>query len=309
MSVAEFLAERKETAFSFEVLPPIRGKGIEGVFSVIEKLLPYNPAYINITTHRTNVSYKDMGNGVYHRVFEKKRPGTVAIAAAIKSKYNVRTVPHVICSGFTQTEIANELIDLSYLDIKDLFLLRGDRAQGEHSFKPVEGGHSHASELCKQVLEFNSEFDPGKPFSFGVAGYPEKHEEAMNLYTDIEHLKEKIALGASYIVTQMFFDNSKYFDYVARLRTEGIMVPVIPGIKPITSLRQQSLLPNTFHIDFPDDLAREYMKCKTDEDAKALGVEWGIQQARELKKANVPSLHFYTMNATPSVEKIVKAVY
>ncbi|MCF0209657.1 MAG: methylenetetrahydrofolate reductase [Bacteroidaceae bacterium] len=321
MSVSDFLNSNHQTAFSFEVLPPLRGKGIEQIYSTIERLLPYNPSYINITTHRTDIVYKETVDGNYMRVTERKRPGTVAIAAALKAKYNIPTVPHIICSDYTALELENELIDLSYLDITDLIVLRGDRARGENSFTPVKGGYAHASELCKQVSEFNEgklldgtvyehiANNNDKKFSFGVAGYPEKHEEAMNMTTDIEHLKKKIANGASYIVTQMFFDNKKYFDYVKRLREAGITVPVIPGLKPLTSLRQQSLLPNTFHIDFPEELAAEFIKCKTNDDVKQLGIEWGIHQARELKAANVPSLHFYTMNATASVEAIAKKVY
>ncbi|MCQ2198294.1 MAG: methylenetetrahydrofolate reductase [NAD(P)H] [Paludibacteraceae bacterium] len=318
MSVSEFLTSKHETAFSFEVLPPLRGKGIDQVYNTIERLLPYNPQYINITTHRTDISFKEMNDGRFQRVYEHKRPGTVAIAAAIKSKYNIPTVPHVICSGYSATELENELIDLSYLGITDLIVLRGDRAKGENSFTPANGGHLHATDLCKQIKDFNQgnlidgttfENIKDRQFSFGVAGYPEKHEEAMNLNTDLEYLRQKVELGASYIVTQMFFDNKKYFNYVQRLRDAGINIPVIPGIKPLTSLRQQSILPNTFHIDFPDELASEFLKCKTNDEVKSLGIEWAITQAKELKAANVPSLHFYTMNATASIEEIVKKVY
>ena len=320
MSVSEFLNSSHTTAFSFEVLPPLRGKGIEQIYRTIDRLLPYNPSYINITTHRTDIVYKETADGSFMRVSERKRPGTVAIAAALKAKYNIPTVPHIICSDYTALELENELRDLAYLDITDLIVLRGDRARGENCFTPVKGGYAHAAELCRQVSQFNEgrlldgtvyehiAEGSGTKFSYGVAGYPEKHEEAMNMTTDIEHLKAKIEGGASYVVTQMFFDNKKYFDYVRRLREAGITVPVIPGLKPLTSLRQQSLLPNTFHIDFPDDLALEFMKCRTNDDAKQLGIEWGIHQARELKAANVPSLHFYTMNATASVEAIAREV-
>ena len=316
MSVSDFLGGSHQTAFSFEVLPPLRGKGIEQVYNTIERLMPYNPSYINITTHRAEISYKEMADGSFQRLFQHKRPGTVAIAAAIKARYNIPTVPHIICSGFTAQELENELIDLSYLDIMDLIVLRGDRAKGESCFIPAKGGHAHATELCKQVMEFNQgrlidgttfeSMNGGKKFSFGVAGYPEKHEEAMNMTTDISYLKQKIANGASYVVTQMFFDNKKYVIYVERLRSEGITVPVIPGLKPLTTMRQQHLLPNTFHIDFPEELSAELLKCKDNDDVKRLGIEWGVHQARELREANVPSLHFYTMNATASVEEIVK---
>ena len=315
-SVAQFLAAEHPTAFSIEVLPPVRGKSIEQVFKAIDRLMPYNPAYINITTHRAEVVYREIADGVFQRAFERKRPGTVAIAATLKGRYGVPVVPHLICSGFSRAEIENELIDLSYLGITNLLVLRGDRAKGESRFVPVEGGHSHAVELCRQVEEFNRGVlldgechDPLNQFSYGVAGYPEKHEEAMNLDIDIEHLKAKIDAGAQYVVTQMFFDNSRYFDFVQRCRAAGITVPIIPGIKPLTSLTQKALLPKTFHIDLPMDLAVELRRCQTNDDVKALGVEWATQQARELKAANVPSIHFYSMNAAASVEAIAKAVY
>ena len=317
MSVAEFLSSEHKTAFSIEVLPPIRGKSIEQVFKTIDRLMPFDPAYINITTHRTEVNYLDMGDGTFMRVTEHTRPGTVAIAATLKERYGIPTVPHVICSGFSRTELENELIDLEYLGITDLLVLRGDRARGDNRFIPAEGGHTHAVELCRQVEDFNNgkmlngkEHEPiGKRFTFGVAGYPEKHEEAMNIDQDIANLKAKVKAGAQYVVTQMFFDNNRYFDFVKRCREAGITVPIIPGIKPLTSLTQQSLLPKTFHIDLPEALAKEFRLCKSNEDVKALGVEWGIAQARELKAANVPSIHFYSMNASASIEAIAKAVY
>ncbi len=315
-SVAQFLAAEHPTAFSFEVLPPIRGKSIEQVFRSIDRLMPFAPAYINITTHRSEVVYREVADGVFQRTFERRRPGTVAIAAALKGRYGVPAVPHLICSGFTKAEIENELIDLSYLGITNLLLLRGDRAKGENRFVPAEDGHAHAVELCHQVEAFNrgvmldgEEHEPLNSFSYGVAGYPEKHEEAMNLDIDIEYLKAKIDAGAQYVVTQMFFDNSRYFSFVERCRKAGIEVPIIPGLKPLTSLTQQVLLPKTFHIDLPMALADELRRCRSNDDVKALGVEWGIQQARELKTANVPSIHFYSMNAAASVEAIARAVY
>ena len=315
-NVAEFLSADHPTAFSFEVLPPVRGKSIEQVFRSIDRLMPFNPAYINITTHRSEVVYREVAEGVFQRTFERRRPGTVAIAAALKGRYGVPAVPHLICSGFSKADIENEMIDLSYLGITNLLVLRGDRAKGENRFTPVEGGHEHAVELCRQVEDFNrgvlldgEEHEPLHRFSFGVAGYPEKHEEAMNIDMDIEFLKAKIDAGAKYVVTQMFFDNSRYFDFVERCRAAGITVPIIPGLKPLTSLTQQALLPKTFHIDLPMELARELCRCRSNEDVKALGVEWGVQQARELKAARVPSIHFYSMNATASVEAIAKAVY
>ena len=315
-NVAEFLSADHPTAFSFEVLPPVRGKSIEQVFRSIDRLMPFNPAYINITTHRSEVVYREVAEGVFQRTFERRRPGTVAIAAALKGRYGVPAVPHLICSGFSKADIENEMIDLSYLGITNLLVLRGDRAKGENRFTPVEGGHEHAVELCRQVEDFNrgvlldgEEHEPLHRFSFGVAGYPEKHEEAMNIDMDIEFLKAKIDAGAKYVVTQMFFDNKRYFEFVERCRAAGITVPIIPGLKPLTSLTQQALLPKTVHSDLPMELARELCRCRSNEDVKALGVEWGVQQARELKAARVPSIHFYSMNATVSVEAIAKAVY
>jgi methylenetetrahydrofolate reductase (NADPH) len=241
----------------------------------------------------------------------------VAIAAALKSRYNVATVPHIICSGFSAAELENELIDLSYLGITDLLVLRGDKAKGDSRYLPEQGEYQHAVELCNQVSRFNNgELLDGtnhnslsQAFSFGVAGYPEKHEEAMNIDTDIEHLKAKVDAGAEYVVTQMFFDNAKYFDFVARCRAAGIVVPIIPGLKPLTSLTQQALLPKTFHIDLPIELSNEFRKCKDNEQVKALGVEWATMQARELRAAGVPSIHFYSMNAVASIEQIAKNVY
>ena len=315
-NVAQFLAADHPTAFSVEVLPPVRGKSIEQVLKTIDRLMPYNPAYINITTHRADVVYRELAGGVFQRTYERKRPGTVAIAAALKGRYGVPVVPHLICSGFSKTEIENCLIDLSYLGITNLLVLRGDRAKGENRFVPAEGGHEHAVELCHQVNDFNRGIlldgevqEPLNQFSFGVAGYPEKHEEAMNLDMDIEYMKAKIEAGAQYVVTQMFFDNQRYFSFVERCRKAGITVPIIPGIKPLTSLTQKALLPKTFHIDLPMDLAVELCRCQSNDDVKALGVEWAIGQARELKAAGVPSIHFYSMNAAASVEAIAKAVY
>ena len=300
--------------FSFEILPPLRGKGMTSIYNTIDRLMQFVPAYINITTHRAETIYSDAGDGTFRRLYLRNRPGTVAIAAAIKEKYGIRTVPHIICSGFSAAEIESELIDLSYLGITDLLLLRGDRAHGENRYIPTPGGHSHAIELCHQVNLFNK----GKllagvetealehPFAYGVAGYPEKHEEAMNMASDIAHLKAKVAAGAEYVVTQMFFDNKKYFAFVDRLRQEGINVPVIPGLKPLTTLNHCTMLPRTFHIDFPDELAKELAHCRNNDDVKDVGVDWARQQCAELREAGVPGIHFYTMNASQMVERIMR---
>lgn len=317
MDIASFLASPHPTAFSFEILPPLRGRGIDSLFRSIDRLMPFNPAYINITTHRTEVVYREVSDDLYRRALQRRRPGSTAIAAAIKGKYGVPTVPHIICSGFSRMDLENELIDLSYLGITDLIVLRGDREHGENRFRAVKDGYEHAVDLCRQIEDFNNghlidgtETEKlARPFTYGVAGYPEKHEEAMNMDTDIEYLKAKIDAGARYVVTQMFFDNSKFFSFVEQCCKHGINVPIIPGIKPLTSLTQRELLPKTFRIDFPVDLAHELMKCKSNDDVRNIGVEWGIQQARELKEANVPSIHFYSLNAAASVEAIAKEVY
>ena len=318
MSVAEFLNSQHETAFSFEVLPPVKGHSIEQIYKTIDRLRQFNPAYINITTHRSDYIYREKEPGIYIRQEERHRPGTVAIAAAIKNKYNIPTVPHLICSGFTAQETEYELIDLSFLGIMDLILLRGDKSKEDARFTPMPGGLSHASELCSLVNNFNAgnlldgkkhEMINDVPFTYGVAGYPEKHEEAMNLQTDLDALKDKVAQGAGYVVTQMFFDNEKYFSFVDRLRAEGITVPIIPGIKPIVFKNQLTVLPKIFRSEIPEPFAAELRKCKDDEEAKEVGIEWSIQQCKELMAHGVPSLHFYTMMASDSVRRIAQAIY
>ena len=316
-SVASFLASDHPTAFSFEILPPLRGNNIEKTLGGIEPLLEFKPAYVNITTHRTEVSYIHVGGGSYRASTAQKRPGTVAIAAVLRERFGIRPVPHIICGDYSRREIEDQLIDLSYLGINDILALRGDRERNASSFSTCPEGHLHAAALADQIVDFNngrmadgtSVEPPARPMTFGVAGYPEKHEEAMNLDTDLQHLKAKVDRGASYIVTQMFFDNEKFFNFVARCRQAGITVPILPGIKPLTSLRQMSLLPRIFHIDFPTDLATELMRCHTDDDVRTLGIEWATAQARELKHAGVPSIHFYAMHATSSVAAVAKTIY
>lgn len=316
-SVASFLASDHPTAFSFEILPPLRGNSIAGTFRNLDTLMEFKPAYVNITTHRTQVEYQPVGNGIFRVNTARKRPGTVAIAAAIRERYGVPTVPHIICGEFSRTEIEDQLIDLSYLGITDLLVLRGDRDRNSSVFTTHPDGHEHASSLAAQVADFNrgvlsgdiQSEPPAKAFTFGVAAYPEKHEEAMNLQSDIAFLRQKVDAGASYAVTQMFFDNSRYFSFVEQCRKAGITVPIVPGIKPLTSRRQMSLLPRTFHLDLPDELARELAACRDDDAVKSLGVEWALTQARELKAAGVPSIHFYAMNATASVAAIARQLY
>lgn len=316
-SVASFIQSSHPTAFSFEILPPLRGKSIAGTYEDIAPLMEFSPAYVNITTHRNEVSYCDMGGGTFREVTSQRRPGTVAIAAALREHFGVRPVPHLICGEYSRREIEDQLIDLSYLGITDILVLRGDRAKGAACFSAGNDGHEHASDLARQVVDFNNGIMADgtmaektvPPFTFGVAGYPEKHDEAMNASFDLLNLKAKVDAGASYVVTQMFFDNSRYFDFVRRAREVGITVPIVPGIKPLTSLRQMSLLPRVFHIDYPQALAEQLVRCKTNEEIREIGVEWATQQARELRDFGVPSIHFYSMHATQSVARIARNVY
>ena len=317
MTVTEFLTSDHSTAFSFEILPPIRGKSIEGIYREVDRLMEFSPAYVNITTHRTEKSYHQVDSSTYRLSTTRRRPGTVAIAAMLRERYGVTPVPHIICGEYSRRDIEDQLIDLSYLGITDILVLRGDRERSENRFIAATDGHEHAVSLARQVVDFNNgimadgeQTDPVfPPFSFGVAGYPEKHEEAMNLSTDIMHLKEKVDAGASYVVTQMFYDNKRYFEFVRLARETGITVPIVPGLKPLTSLRQLSMLPRIFHIDFPDALSDELLRCKSDDDVKRVGVEWGVAQARGLKEAGVPSIHFYTMHSVGSVAEIARKVY
>jgi len=311
------LIQKGNTAFSFEILPPLKGSNIQKVFKDIDALREFNPQYINITTHRSEMVFRTLPNGLFEQTSVRHRPGTVAIAAAIQNKYKIPVVPHIICSGFTKSETEYALIDLHFLEIDNLLVLRGDKAKHENAYKSQPDGHNHAIDLQKQINDFNagrfldgSEFEkPANPFSYGVAGYPEKHEGAPNFDSDIFWLKEKVKAGADYIVTQMFFDNAKYFSFVERCRAEGITIPIIPGIKPINLLNQLNVLPKIFHIDIPEDFARELRKCKSNEDATVVGVEWCLAQAKELKERGVPSIHFYSLAAVESVRKVAEGVY
>lgn len=304
-----------KTAFSFELLPPLKGNGIETVYRTIDTLREFDPKYINITTDRSELVFREKSVGLFERVAERHRPGTVAIAAAIQNKYKIPVVPHIICSGFTREETEYALIDLQFLGITDLLLLRGDKGKHEKEFSPT--GHRYATELQQQVNKFNQGFflDGSQmkskitPFSYGMACYPEKHEEAPNLESDLYYAKMKVDAGAEYLVTQMFFDNQKYFDFVAKCKENGIHVPVIPGIKPITLQNQMTVLPKIFHTDIPEAFAIELRKCKSDAEAVEVGVEWCIQQARDLIAHGVPSIHFYSMMATQSVKRVAQAVY
>ena len=315
MSVTEIINKhQRDRQFSFEVLPPLKGTGTAKLFADIDKLAELEPAFINITTHHSEYVYRELPDGRFERSRVRRRPGTIACAAAIQQRYQIPVQPHVICSGATVEDIEYELLDLQFLGIHDLLLLRGDKAKEDSRFTPTPGGHAHTTDLIRQVQRFNEGFfadgtpikSPGRRFDFGVACYPEKHEEAPNLERDMQYLKEKQDLGAQYAVTQLFFDNQKYFEFVEKARQMGITIPIIPGIKPMAKLSQLTVVPKTFHCDIPEALAKEIVKCKTDEDARQLGIEWTTEQCRELYAHGVHDIHFYTVSAVDSVVEVTK---
>lgn len=317
MRVIDLIKSTDKTAFSFEILPPIKGTGIEKIYADIDLLREFDPKYINITTHRSEYVYRELGDGLFRRDRLRRRPGTVAVAAAIQNRYNITVVPHMLCSGFTREDTEYVLLDIQFLGITDLLVLRGDKAKHEPSFTPEAGGNRHAIDLEMQINDFNQGVfvdgspikAPLQPFSYGVACYPEKHEESPNPEQDLYWLSRKIEAGAEYAVTQLFYDNKHYFDFVDRARKAGIQAPIIPGIKPFTKLSQLSVVPKTFKVDLPEELASEVIKCKTDEEARILGTEWCIYQCSELIKQGVPSIHFYTVGATETVRNVAKAIY
>jgi methylenetetrahydrofolate reductase (NADPH) len=316
MKVIDHLNEAKSTLFSFEILPPLKGKSIQSIFDGIDPLMEFKPKYINVTYHREEYIFKERDNGLLEKIAIRKRPGTVGICAAIMNKYHVDAVPHLICGGFSKEETENALIDLQFLGIDNVLALRGDSIKTESTFRPHREGHAYAVDLIKQVVEMNSgkyitedfQLEPTN-YCIGTAGYPEKHFEAMNLNTDLQYLKAKVDAGAEYIVTQMFFDNQKFFEFVDACRAIGITVPIIPGIKPIKTLNHTTFLPKLFHIDYPEALAKELLKCKNNEAVKHLGIEWGIQQSKELKAQNVPGIHYYTMSNSDEVKAIASEVF
>ncbi|MEY5034586.1 MAG: hypothetical protein RL447_964, partial [Bacteroidota bacterium] len=303
----------KNTLISFEVLPPLKGKGIGALYKQLDPLMENKQSIINVTYHSSEHVFKKRADGGFEKVVVRKRPGTESICAAILNKYNVDTVPHLICGGFSVNETEDALINLHYLGIDNVLVLRGDAAKNEMSFEPEPGGHKYASDLLKQVVDLNDGIyleedlrDSHKTgFCIGVAGYPEKHFEAPNMDTDLQHLKKKVELGADYIITQMFFDNQKFHDFVKRCREMGITVPIIPGLKPIYNKKQLTVLPKTFHIDLPTDLANAVHKCKTDLDVEKVGAEWLLMQSRELKKSGVPVLHYYTLGRPQLIADVV----
>ena len=315
MNVIDILNDNsRPNGFSIEVLPPLKGNGTGALFRNLDKMCEMKPLYVNITTHHSEYVYRELEGGHYERQRIRRRPGTIAIAAAIQKHYGVMVIPHVICSGATAEDIEYELIDLQFLDINNVLLLRGDKAKDDKTFKPVSGGYAHTTDLIAQVNRFNEGFfvdgtpikHPGEPFHYGVAAYPEKHEEAPNIDMDMAYLKQKQDMGADYAVTQLFYDNRKYFDFVKRARAMGITIPIVPGIKPFAKCSQITMVPKTFHCDMPQELAAEAVKCKTDDDARALGIEWTVNQCRELFAAGVKDIHFYTVSAVDSVVEVAQ---
>ncbi len=302
--------------FTFELLPPLKGDGTEGIFAAIDTLAVYDPAYINVTNQREVVKFIEREGGLLERRTYRHRPGTVGISAAIMKRYGIEVVAHMICGGNSRYDIEDALIDLDFLGIHNVLALRGDNAGGEKRFAPHPQGHLHAEGLVTQIMEMNrGRFIDGEVedchrsnFCVGVAGYPEKHAEAPNMEVDLENLKRKVDAGASYIVTQMSFDNRRIFAFIEACRRMGITVPIIPGIKPLSTLTQLSVLPQTFHVDLPQDLVREAMKCADNKAVRELGIEWATQQALELKRSGLPIIHFYSMGKTDNVARIVKNV-
>ncbi len=314
MKVIDHINQAKGTLISFEVLPPLKGKGIGALYNHLDPLMEFKPSFINVTYHRSEHVFKKNADGSFQKVIIRKRPGTESICAAIMNKYNVDTVPHLICGGFGINETEDALINLHYLGIDNVLVLRGDAAKNETSFEAEPGGHKYATDLLQQVVNLNAgvyledelKNTQKTKFCIGVAGYPEKHFEAPNMDTDLQYLKQKVDAGADYIVTQMFFDNSKYYAFVKACRDIGITVPIIPGLKPVYNRKQLTMLPKTFHIDLPTDLSNEMLKCKTDEEVEKLGAEWLLHQSRDLKKNGVQVLHYYTLGKPLIIANVVK---
>lgn len=314
MKVIDHLNQAKDTLISFEILPPLKGKSINSIYDHLDPLMEFKPSWINVTYHRSETMFKKKADGTFEKVEVRKRPGTVGICASIMNHYKIDAVPHFICGGFNKRETEDALIDLNFLDVDNVLVLRGDAPKNETSFEPEPGGHAYALDLLKQVVDLNNGIyldedirDGGKTnFCIGVAGYPEKHFEAPNLEADLEWLKEKVDAGASYVMTQMFFNNQKYYDFVKACRAKGIDVPIIPGLKPITSKKQLSILPRIFHVDIPTELYNQMMQCKTDAECEKVGTEWLIQQSKELRKFGVPVLHYYTLGKPKVIWNVVK---
>lgn len=320
MHITEIISQAEQsgrTRFAFELLPPLKGDGTQGVFEAIDPLMEFDPAYINVTYHREDVKYVEKGGGLLERRIVRRRPGTVGISGAIMKRYGVEVVPHLICGGLSKYDIEDSLIDLDFLGINNVLALRGDNLKGEHTFRADPHGHTHASELVEQIESMNrGQFIDGEVtpchnshFCVGVAGYPEKHAEAPNMDNDIKYLKAKVEAGAKYIVTQMSFDNSRILRFIEMARAAGITVPIIPGIKPFSTKAQLTLLPQIFHVDLPEELVQGVQSCKDNAAVREFGVEWAIKQGRELKAAGIPVLHFYTMGKTDNMVKIARALF
>lgn len=317
MKITDHILNAKgKTLFSFELLPPVKGKSIKDIYDAIDPLMEFNPPFIDVTYHREDYIYKQHNSGLLEKVSYRKRPGTVAICAAIMNRYKVDAVPHLICGGFTKEETENALIDLQFLGIDNVLVLRGDARHADSGFIPTPGGHAYATDLLEQVANMNNgkylfeDHDAHQTdFCIGVAGYPEKHFEAPNLKTDFKYLKKKVDMGAEFIVTQMFFDNAKYSEFVAQCRANGINVPIIPGLKPITSSKQLISLPKIFHIDLPEALSEALLDCSNEKHVKEVGIEWMIQQCKELIEIGAPVLHFYTMSNPEPTRRIAREIF
>ena len=303
--------------FSFEILPPLKGQNIQSIFDSIDPLMEFNPPFIDVTYHREEYEFKELENGLLQKKVVKKRPGTVGICAGIQNKYQVDAIPHILCGGFTKEDTENLLIDLDFLGIDNVVALRGDAVKSEIYFKPEKEGHAYASELVTQISNLNKgiyldedlQNSTKTDFCIGVAGYPEKHMEAPSLDSDIHFVKQKIKNGADYIITQMFFDNKKFFDFVAKCRAAGIMVPIIPGLKPIATKKQLNLIPHRFSLELPDDLIMEVVKAKDNDAVKQIGIEWCTQQSKELIAAGIPVLHYYSMGKAENVKAIAREIF
>ena len=317
MHITEHLAKAKDTLVSFEVLPPLKGKTISYIYEHLDPLMEFKPSWINVTYHRSETIIRTNTLGIEEKVDVRKRPGTVGICAAIMNHYNVDAVPHIICGGFSKRETEDALIDLQFLGIDNVLVLRGDAEKGQITFVPEYNGNNQAIELLKQVVGLNNGDYLDKDiingsktnFCMGVAGYPEKHFEAPSMEFDLQRAKDKVDAGAQYIMTQMFFDNKKYFEYVDACRSMGINVPIIPGLKPITNKKQLTILPNIFYIDIPADLRNAMEAATTDEACEQVGTEWLIQQSKELKAACVPILHYYTLGKPKVINDVCKSIF
>ncbi len=317
MKITEHIKQAKDTLFSFEILPPLKGEHFKHLEANISRLLEFDPAFIDVTYHQQEVEFRELPDGKIEKKTVRKRPGTVGMSAAIQYKTQKDVVPHLICGGFSKEDTENALIDLHFLGIDNILALRGDPVSNQRYFIPEQDGHSHALGLVNQIsnlkkgIYLDEELQNSHPMDFciGIAGYPEKHSEAANFQIDLKNLKDKVDAGADYIVTQMFFDNKKYFDFVEKCREIGIGVPIIPGIKALATKRQLMILPQTFHIDFPEDLVTEALKCKDNAAVRQLGIEWAIMQSKELKARNAPVIHYYTMGKSDNIEKIVAEVF